>query len=156
MADFDSSHKGIFSEEENLLHEIQNQCSSFAEELITLTAKRINRTINTWPVYVISCADDYPSRFTTYDILCCEYQSKTWDEISPLLEKAIDGALSKAYDSLSPEEKFFIKYSECYYNSRALDNNEIYKLIYDRFIELINEHWSESRKIQNFQEKRSW
>lgn len=153
MAD---SHKEIFSEEDNLLHEIQNKCSSFADELITLTAKRINRTINTWPVYVIPCADDYPSRFTTYDILCCEYQSKTWDEISPLLENAIDGALNKAYDSLSPKEKFFIEYSECYYNSRALDNNEIYKLIYDRFIELINEHWSESRIIQNFQEKRSW
>lgn len=156
MADFDSSHKEIFSEEENLLHEIQNQCPSFADEIITLAAKRIIHTINTWPVYAISCAKDYPSRFTTYDMLCCEYQSKTWDEISPLLENAIDEALSKAYDSLSPKEKFFIKYSECDYNSRALNNNEIYKLIYDRFIVLINEHWSESKKIQNFQEKLSW
>lgn len=156
MVDSGNRQEDMFSEEENLLHEIQDQCSHIADELLTLAAKRINRTINTWPVFVIPCADDYPNKFTTYDILCCEYQSKTWAEISPLLENAIDGALSKAYESLTKQEKFFIEYSECYYNSRALDSDEICKLIYERFIQLINEHWSESRKIQDFQEKRTW
>lgn len=113
-------------------------------------------TGNQHMAYYVMGSDDYPSKFTTIDILCCEHQSKSWYEISPLLENAIDGALSKAYDSLSPKDKFFIEYSECYYNFRALDNNEIYKLIYDRSIELINKHWSESRKIQAFQEKRIW
>lgn len=156
MAELDNRHKDFFTEEENLLHEIQDQCSQFADELITLAAKRINRTINTWPVFVLPCADDYPNKFTTYDILCCEHQTKTWDEISPLLTNALDGALSKACDSLTPKERFFIEYSECYYNSRALDSDEISKLIYNRFVELLNEHWCESRKIQEFQEKRSW
>lgn len=141
---------------EKLLQEIQDQCSYFADELITLSVKRVARIINTWPVYVIPSADDYPNRFTTFDILCCEYQSKSLDEISPLLENAIDSAFSKAYNSLSPKDKFFIEYSVCYDGIRSLDSMEIENLIRERFVKLINEHWGESRKIQIFQEKRTW
>lgn len=141
---------------EKLLQEIQDQCSYFANELITLSAKRVARTINTWPVSVIPGADDYPNSFTTFDILCCEYQSKSLDEISPWLENALDEAISKAYNSLSAKDKFFIEYSECCYGICSLDCMEIDNLIRNRFVKLINEHWAESRKIRIFQERRTW
>ena len=153
MADI---HKDIFSEEENLLHEIQDQCSHFSDESITLVVKRTIRIINSWPVFVLPNADDYPNTFTTFDILSCECQSKSWEEISPFLEDAIERSIASAYDSLSQKEKFFIEYSECFYNTRPLDSSEIDKLLRSRFVELLNEHWSNSKKIQKFQEKRIW
>ena len=116
-----------FSEDEWLLQEIQEQCSLFADELMTLVCKRAIRVINTWPTNVISGADDYPNRFSTYDILCCEHQSKNWNEMNPLLEDSVIGTLSKAYGSLSPKDKFFVEYSEFYYNIRFLDIAEIEK-----------------------------
>lgn len=149
-------HKNIFSEEENLLHEIQDQCSHFADELITLVAKRIMRIINSWPVFLLPNADDYPNTFNTFDILSCEYQSKSWEEISPFLEDAIERSITSAYDSLNQKERFFIEYSECFYNTRVLESSEINKILRSRFIELLNEHWSNSKKIQKFQEKRTW
>lgn len=145
-----------FSEEELLLQEIQDQCSRFADELITLVCKRAKKTINSWGAYIFLNEDDYPSRFTNYDILACEHQTKYWDEINPFLEDAIEGALSTAYESLSPKEKFFIEYSECYYNTRFLDSTEINKLIFDRFVEMLNEHWKNSKKIQEFEERKPW
>lgn len=156
MAEFENPHEDMFSEEEHLLQEIQDQCSHFAEELIELVCKRIKKIINSWPAYVIPGADDYPNKFTTFDILCCEHQTKYWHEISPFLEDAIEGAISKAYDSLSSKDKFFIEYSECYYKTQFLESSEIDNLLRSRFVELMNKHWSESRKIQDFQEKRSW
>lgn len=153
---YSDSNSKMFSEQEKVLIEIQDQCSQYAEELLTLVVKRAIRIINNLSICVIDGADDYPANFTTIDILCCEYQSKTLDEIRPLLEDTIDGALYKAYSSLSPKERFFIEYSECFYNLRTLYNHEIDNLIYNHFVEYLNLHWSESKKIQQFQNKRTW
>lgn len=151
-----NENEELFSDEDRLLQEIQDQCSHFAEELITLVCKRAKREINSWGNYAFTNSDDYPNVFTNYDILACEHQSKTWDEINPFLEDAIDGAISKAYDSLSQKDKFFIEYSDCYYKTGFLDSIEIDNLLLDRFVELLNEHWEKSRKIQDFEEKRIW
>lgn len=137
-----------------LLEEIQKQCSHFAQEVLTLVCKRAMRTINTWMVHVLPNADDYPNTFTTFDILSVLFQSMGFAEIAPYLEDAIDGALSSAYDSLSAQEKFFIAYSDCNVYMRSLTIEEIDKIIYDRFVDMLNDHWSNSKKIQNFEEKR--
>ena len=96
MDDYTNQDLIEFSEEELLLQEIQDQCSRFADELITLVCKRAKKIINSWGAYVFPNGDDYPSKFTNYDILACEHQSKYWHEINPFLEDAIDGALSTA------------------------------------------------------------
>lgn len=156
MVDSGNRQEDMFSEEENLLHEIQDQCSHIADELLTLVAKRAARIVNTWPVCVLSFADDYPNKFTIFDILSCEHQTKYWEEISPALEDAIDEALSTAYDSLSAKEKFFIEYSECYLKNQILCKEEIDRLVRDRFVEMLNNHWSETKKIQDFELKKKW
>ncbi len=142
--------------ENEQLEKIQEQCSNFADELFTLVCKRAMRTINTWMAHVLPNADEYPNTFTTFDILSVQFQSMGFDEIAPYLHDAIDGALSTAYESLSKQEKFFIEYSECYISMRTLTLEEVDKKIYDRFVDLLNDHWSNSKKIQKFEEKRSW
>lgn len=137
-----------------LLEEIQEQCSLFSYELITLVCKRAIRTINTWKAHALPYADDFPNTFTTFDILSVLFQSMGFEEISPRLYDAIEGTLSSAYESLSAQEKFFIQYSECYINKECLSPNDIDKKLYDRFVDMLNEHWYNSKKIQNFEEKR--
>lgn len=143
--------------ETELLEEIQNQCSQFAEELFSLICKRAMRIINTWPVSTIPGAENYPKNFNTFDILSDQFQLIGISEITPHFDEAkdaVDKALSWAYDSLSIQEKFFIEYSECYFNEEALDAMEINQRMHDHFMDFLADHWSNSAKIQKFHKKR--
>lgn len=136
----------FFNKEESLLKEIQDQCNDFAEDIIKLICKRAIRRINSWDVRL---SDDYPRKFSNFDILSIERQSKTYDEISPYLEDAVEGALEYEYDRLPDNEKFFVDYSECYYDE-GVDPENIQKKIHDRFHDMLNEHYSNSKKIDDF------
>lgn len=144
------------SEERLLLEEIQGRCSDFTKEILAIFRKKVKRIINSWPVVAFSCADDYPNNFKNFDIIAVEYQSKSWDEISPSLEYALKGVVETAWDEFSDKDKFFLLYSECYYNTRCHDSQEIDKLLWIEFIDSLNEHYESSKKIENFNWKRSW
>ena len=137
---------------EQILEDIQDQCELFAGDIITRLCKRAIRKMNSWDVKIGT--DDYPASFKFFDILSIEYQSKTYDEISPFLEDAIDGALAYEYENLSPRDRFFVDYSRCYYDN-GYDPLSIEQLIHNRFNELLNEHW-ETKKISNFELSKSW
>lgn len=102
------------------------------------------------------CGVDYPNKFTNYDILPGEPRSKFWDEFNPHLEGAIFDTLWHCYEDLSLKDKFFIEYSECYYQKGILPPEEIEKILMTEFVEKLNNHWSKSKKIQEFKDKRTW
>ena len=139
------------TEDEKLIQEVQDQCEYFAKGIINSLCKRAIRKINSWNIHIGT--DDYPSSFNFFNILSIEYQSKCYDEISPCLEDAIEGVLDNEYEKLLPQERFFVDYSQCYYDNE-FDSESIKRKIYDRFYEILNEHW-ESKKIANFEEKRN-
>lgn len=135
-----------------LIKEIQEQCEYFARDIITRLCKRAIRKMNSWDANIGT--DDYPASFNFFDVLSIECQSKCYDEIRPYLQDAVEGALDNEYESLSPQERFFIDYIQCYYDN-GYNSESIHQLIYNRFNELLNEHW-QTKKISNFEESRSW
>lgn len=139
--------ENLYSKEELLLKEIQDHCDGFADGIITRVCKRAIRRINSWGQHALP--DGYPSKFTNFDILSVELQSKYYSEISPYLEDAVGGALESEYKRLSPEERFFVNYSECYYDE-GFDWESIIKKIRKRFHEMLNEHYSNSKKIEDY------
>lgn len=140
------------SKYERIIEDIQDQCELFARSITTRLCKRAIRKMKSWNVKIGT--DDYPASFNFFDILSIEYQSKSYDEISPLLQDAIDGALDYEYENLLPQERFFVDYSRCYYDN-GYDPLSIEQLIHSRFNELLNEHWK-TKKISNFEISRSW
>ena len=149
------NNRSLDSDEEIVIREIQDQCEHFANELVSVVCNRAKSVINSWGPFAC-CGDDYPNKFTNYDILACEHQSKFWDEINPHLEDAILDTLRYCYEDLSLKDKFFIEYSECYYQKGILTPEEIEKILMIEFIEKLNNHWSKSKKIQDFELKRTW
>ena len=139
------------SQYEKIIEDVQDQCEFFARNIITRLCKRAIHKMNSWNVKIGT--DDYPASFNFFDVLSIEFQSKTYDEISPFLEDEIDGALACEYENLSPQERFFIDYSRCYYDN-GYDPLSIEQLIHNRFNELLNEHWG-TKKISNFENSRS-
>lgn len=137
-------------DKDKLIEEIQDQCQNFAKDIITRLCKRAIRKMNSWNVNIAT--DDYPKTFNFFDILSVEFQSKSLDEISPYLQEAVEGVLDNEYDSLPPKERFFVDYSQCYCDN-GYDPISIQQLIYNRFNDLLNEHW-QSKKISNFEESR--
>ena len=83
-----------------------------------------------------------------YDALSVEIQYKCYDEINSFLQDAIEGALDAEYEKLSSKDKFFVNYSQCYYDN-GYDPEAVRRQICSRFHELLNEHW-QTKKITNF------
>lgn len=137
-------------DENKLIKEIQDQCKYFAKDIVTRLCKRAIRKMNSWNIQIGS--DNYPASFNFFDILSIEHQSKCYDEISPYLQKTIEETLDNEYDNLLPQERFFIDYSQCYYDN-GYDPLSIQQLIYNCFDELLNEHW-QTKKISNFEGSR--
>lgn len=140
------------TDENSLIKDIQDQCEYFANSIITRICKRAIRKMNSWNIKIGT--DDYPVSFHFFDILSIEWQSKGYDEISPHLQDAVEGALDTEYEKLSPKERFFVDYSRCY-SDNGYDPISVQQLIYNRFQELLNEHWR-TKKISKFEESKSW
>lgn len=150
----DGYHYPVYSDSEQLVQEIQSGCQEFADEIITKICKRAIKTINLWGRNYIGFGEDYPIKFTVFDVLSIELQSKYYEELSPFIRDAIAGALENQYDSLSSQESFILDYSECFDNN-GIDKESIQNRILEKFNELLNEHY-QLRKIQDFEEKRTW
>ncbi|MBD5296170.1 MAG: hypothetical protein HDS25_07645 [Bacteroides sp.] len=155
MFDQVENNRSLDSDEEKVLREIQNQCKHFANALVSVVCNRAKRAINSWNSFAC-CEDDYPKKFTNYDILACEHQTKFWEEINPYLGDAILDVLRYCYEDLSQKDKFFIEYSACYYQNGAISSEDIEKILMSEFVDQLNRHWSKSKKIQDFELKRTW
>ncbi len=138
---------------EHRLDLIEADCKSFADEIITTVCKRAIRKMNKKLDIVFGCGD-YPKHFRFFDCLSIELQSKSYCDISPLLEDTVEDMLWNEYDKLSPKEKFFVSNKECSLKD-WLDDSKILTLLRDCFHEMLNEHW-QLKKIQNFEERRTW
>lgn len=147
-------HYPVYSDSELLVQEIQSGCREFSDEIITKICKRAIKTINSWGPNIIDFGEDYPTKFTVFDVLSIELQSKCYEDLNPFIRDAVDGALENQYDSLSPLESFILDYSECF-DHNGFDKEAIQSKIHEKFNELLNEHY-QLRKIQDFEERRSW
>lgn len=154
MVHSDDYHYPVYSDSELLVKEIQSGCQEFSDKIITKVCKRAIKTINSWGRNCMDFGEDYPTKFTVFDVLSVELQSKCYEELNPFLRDAIYGALENQYDSLSSLESFILDYSECYDN-KGVDRDAIQSTILKKFNELINEHY-QLKKIQDFEEKRAW
>ncbi len=137
---------------EEILEEIEDTCRAFSKDVVDKTCKRAIRQMNKWPAALIDPTEKFPSTFRVFDILTVELQSNYYCDINPMLEDAVENLLWGEYKELPYQERFFVEYSECSYND-CLDDGQILKLLREHFMELINEHWASTKKIQNFEEK---
>jgi hypothetical protein len=143
---------------EELIDNIEQDCSSISNEIIDKVCRRAMRTMNSKLGFLVE--DDYPNNFKFIDYLSCEIQSKTYDEIffpGKLLEDYIEEVLDNEYENLTGIEKIILSYS----NFRPQFGSgyefcDIRPFIYPRFRELLNEHWDTSKKIQHFEETKNW
>lgn len=138
---------------------VEKDFSSIGDELLTRVCERAiramlksdrdsNNGMKNWRGS-LWCADDYPGNLHFFDILSIQYQSRCLEEINPLLEDAISDALSVEYDKLPKIEKLAIEYSDC---SEILygDCKPIANRLITCFCELLNYHYSTSKKIENY------
>lgn len=142
------------TEEEKMLRDMEEQCSNLSNEIIETMCKRIIRAINKWPSDALAYADDFPSNFNFFDILSVDYQTMSWDEINPELLDSIENLVSIMYKELPIKEQFFMEYSECYTLNRSLNSQEIESAIMDKFVEMLNNHYATSKKIEYFELKK--
>lgn len=145
-----------YTEEEKMLRDLEVQCSNISNEILDTLCKRVIRELNKWPSNALAYADDFPSNFNFFDILSVDFQTMFWDEINPELLDSIENLVSLMYKELPIKEQFFIEYRECYTLNRRLDSEEIESAIMDKFVEMLNNHYSTSKKIENFKLKKSW
>lgn len=150
----DGYHYPVYSDSERLVQEIQSGCQELADEIIIKICKRAIKTINLWGRNYIGFGEDYPTKFTAFDVLSVELQSKYYEELNPFLRDAIDGTLEHQYDSLSSLESFILDYSECS-DHNGIDREAVQSKILKKFNEMLNEHY-QLKKIQDFEEKRAW
>lgn len=148
-------NSGYIKDLENRLLDIERDCNSFANDILTVVCKRAIRKMNKWNPNLACGHDDYPTNFKFFDILSVELQTYSYCDINPYLEDAVEGALASEYDKLSPQEKFFVRNYNCSF-AENFDDTAIIMLLNERFNKLYNEHWSESKKIQHFEDTRTW
>lgn len=82
-------------------------------------------------------------------------QTEYYEEINPLLEDAIEDALVAEYNELKPIEKIIVSYSDCsdilYDETTSIGNR-----LMTCYHELLNQHYSNSKKIKDFELKKTW
>lgn len=132
----------------DFVYEIERDCDKLSKDIIVRLCKRAIKEMNKQPATLAGSTDDYPARFTFFDILSIELQSKTYAEINPFLEQFVENTLDSEYDKLSPIEQFVLDHSECAGNCEC-DYQAVKRKIYGAFHEMLNEHWTIA-KIQNF------
>ena len=140
---------------EDKLIEIEESCQSIAKEVIDKACKRAIRQMNKWTAALLDPMEKFPATFRVFDILSVELQSNYYEDINPMLEDAVENVLWCEYNELPYQERFFVEHSECS-TCEYLDDGQILKLLHEHIMELINEHWANTKKIQNFELKKSW
>lgn len=144
------------SEEAKYLRDLESEITSLSEAIITQVCKKVIREISKWPKESLAFADDFPSNFNFFDILSVDFQSMYWDEINPELQEALDNLLYKIFEELPETEQFFVLNRECYTKCNALDQESVTVLLADAFVNVLNKHYSTSKKIENSELKKSW
>ena len=143
---------------EELIDSIERDCTDLSKDIIDKVCHLAMRVMNSKLGFII--ADDYPNTFRFIDYLSCEIQSKTYDEIffpGRLLEDYIEETLDNEYEKLNAIEKTILWYSD--FTPQIGDGYDWchpMPKIRSRFHELLNEHWANSKKIQHFEETRTW
>lgn len=98
------------------------------EELICKRAiRRLNKQV---PVSCLYGADDFPTRFNTFDVLSIQIQRLNMDEINPMIEDYIRDVLD---DEAAKE---------------GCDSSQLY----NKFRTMLDDHYN-IKKIQNWIEK---
>ena len=143
---------------EELIEIIEEECGAHAKVIIDKVCRRVMRIMNKKLDSLIS--NDYPKKFRFIDFLSCEIQSKTFDELNfqgKLLKDYIDKLIDCEYDKLTNIEKTILSYSDFTPQfGRGYEFCDIRYTILPRIIEMLNDHWSSSKKIQNFENNRTW
>lgn len=140
---------------EDTLKSIEETCQLFSKQIIDKVCKKSTRSVNKLTAAFIDPMEKYPATFRVFDILSVEFQHHGLDEMDFFVEPAVEKILWQDYENLSLEDKFFVTHRECTVKE-FLDDNEIFALLRNRFNELLNEHWVNTKRIQNFEQKKSW
>lgn len=143
---------------EEIIAVIEDECCSYTNEILDKLCKRAMRKMNSKLGFLIQ--DDYPNTFRFIDFLACEIQSKNFDEIffpGRPLEDYIDEVLDEEYDNLQPIERSILSYSNLTpEHGTEYEFCNIRDFLFPHFEDMLNEHWVNSKKIQNFENNRTW
>lgn len=136
--------------------ELEGEIISISEVILTKVCNKAVRLINKWPKESLLFADDFPSDFNFFDILSVDFQNMIWDEINPDLQNALENLLYQIFEELPESEQFFILNRECYTKQNVLEQDDVINLLLGKFVKRINNHYSSSKKIENFELKKSF
>lgn len=137
----------------DFVYTIESDCEKLSQDILSRVCKRAIRTMNRTekgsPVRFAALYDDYPIRFSFFDVLSIEIQSNSYDEINPHLWDYIADVIESEYYKLSPIERFVLDHSECAKHLEC-DYDAVQKKLFRTFNEMLNEHW-QTKKIQDFE-----
>ena len=136
-------------EAEEFIEEMQQSFSGMTDGIIHTVCSRAVRSMNKVDPTSISSTDGYPARFNFFDVLSIEFQDNGFSSISPYLEDLIDAELEKAYNSLPRIEREVLYYALVDYSEDS-GMDQVYDAIRDSLVDMLNEHWSSSNKIQRY------
>lgn len=150
----------------DFIEDLGDRCYHMADEIKTRICRKAIRTMNNWKDDMtiegytvhwkgkdIFCDDDYPNDFSFFDILSIQIQSHSYEEINPYLEESIDAVLANELTKVIPSERLVLDYSLLHEVDDYEDVHDESKLIgtlFSRFHEMLNEHWSTSKKIEDW------
>lgn len=137
----------------DFVYEIEQECDTLSRDIIERICKRAIRRMNKEekesPVRFSSMTDDFPKRFSFFDVLSVKIQSNYYDEINPHLRNYIENVLEDEYKKTSAIEQFVLDHSECAEHLEC-DYEAVQQKLFDAFHDKLNEHW-QTKKIQEFE-----
>ena len=154
------------TEEDELIDFIEclgDRCSQIADEIKNRICRKAIRVINNWKGNMTIAGHtvhwrgkdclrdgDYPNNFNFFDILSIQIQDYIYEEINPYLEESIEAVLANELSKVTPSERVVLEYSllhEVDDYEDVYDESKLIGVLFSRFHEMLNEHWSTSKKI---------
>lgn len=149
----------------DFINEFVYSCNEIAEDLYPTICKRAIRRMNNWSelisingrkikweVFSALLDGGYPRNFNFFDILSIQIQNYGYDEINPYLRDAIEDVIEYEMDLLPSPDKLALEYSVIKFdrNEVCCDKEELIQRLFNYFHNMLNDHWSNSKKIQRY------
>lgn len=133
--------------------EIERDCEKLSRDIISRICKRAIRRMNKQEkdshMRFASVTDEFPDKFSFFDILSIEIQEYDYDEINPFLREYIEKMLEEEYYNVSTIERFVLDHSECV-KFLDCDYAAVEQKLFNAFHNMLNEHWSNTKKIKEY------
>ena len=137
----------LHGEQTNLLRDILKECDVLSENVLRRICARAIQKLNKFEKdsNIAFFSDDYPKHLTLFDKLSLKVigEACNYNEVYPGLDDYILSTLKDEYDKITPEEAFFIRYSDYYEDREALTK------VSRMFYKMMDEHY-DTEKLEPY------